>query len=198
MNLKKLFAVSYYCPKCAFPKANVVSGFGLALVSFLNFLFILYLSSSYNRHNSNISNNNGSLINTTSTLNFTYSGKVINFEDTRKIKLNYDAINETFIVVTGQEKGYRSNSDLHNKENGDGDRDGDHGTISQVFGNVSIKSTECDIFDGRWVRDDTKPYYEAGSCRYVERAFNCHRNKRPDNDFVKWRWQPYGCEIPRY
>lgn len=198
MNLKKLLAVSH----CAFPKANVACGFGLALVSFLNFLFILYLSSSYNSHNSNISNN-GSLItwsfsyNTTSTLNFTYS-KVINFEDTHKIKLNYDAINETFIraidvspnegkMVTGQEKGNGSNSDLHNKANG---------KTSQVFRNVSSKSRECDIFDGRWVRDDTKPYYEAGSCRYVERAFNCHRNKRPDNDFVKWRWQPYGCELP--
>lgn len=200
MNLKKLLAVSH----CAFPKANVACGFGLALVSFLNFVFILYLSSSYNSHNSNISNN-GSLItwsfsyNTTSTLNFTYS-KVINFEDTHKIKLNYDAINETFIraidvspnegkMVTGQEKGNGSNSDLHNKDNG---------KISQVFRNVSSKSRECDIFDGRWVRDDTKPYYEAGSCRFVERAFNCHRNKRPDNDFVKWRWQPYGCDIPRY
>lgn len=57
---------------------------------------------------------------------------------------------------------------------------------------------KCDIFDGRWVRDDTKPYYPAGSCPYIDRDFDCHLNKRPDDAFVKWKWLPYGCEMPRY
>lgn len=55
----------------------------------------------------------------------------------------------------------------------------------------------CDIFDGEWVRDDSKPYYPAGSCPYIDRDFNCHLNGRPDKEFVKWRWKPNGCEIPR-
>ncbi|KAI3452706.1 hypothetical protein Pfo_009370 [Paulownia fortunei] len=55
---------------------------------------------------------------------------------------------------------------------------------------------DCDIFNGRWVRDDTKPYYPPGSCPYIDRDFDCHLNGRPDNEFVKWRWQPYGCDIP--
>ncbi|KAM7464640.1 hypothetical protein LguiA_032761 [Lonicera macranthoides] len=55
---------------------------------------------------------------------------------------------------------------------------------------------KCNIFDGRWVRDDTKPYYPAGSCPYIDRDFDCHLNKRPDDAFVKWKWLPYGCEIP--
>jgi len=56
---------------------------------------------------------------------------------------------------------------------------------------------ECDIFDGKWVKDGSKPYYPLGSCPHIDRDFNCHRNGRPDGEYVKWRWQPYGCKIPR-
>ncbi|CAN4116216.1 unnamed protein product [Withania somnifera] len=54
----------------------------------------------------------------------------------------------------------------------------------------------CDIFDGEWVRDDTKPYYPPGSCPIIDKDFDCHLNKRPDNGYIKWRWQPYECDIP--
>ncbi|RDX80540.1 Protein trichome birefringence-like 2, partial [Mucuna pruriens] len=58
---------------------------------------------------------------------------------------------------------------------------------------------KCDIFDGKWVRDDEwKPYYPLGSCPYIDRDFDCHLNGRPDSDYVKWKWQPNGCDIPRY
>ena len=39
----------------------------------------------------------------------------------------------------------------------------------------------CDIFDGRWVRDDSKPYYPPGSCPYIDRDFDCQLNGRPDD-----------------
>lgn len=55
---------------------------------------------------------------------------------------------------------------------------------------------KCNIFDGRWVRDDSKPYYPPGSCPYIDRDFDCHLNGRPDDGFVKWKWQPNGCDIP--
>ncbi|KAK7361788.1 hypothetical protein VNO77_03872 [Canavalia gladiata] len=54
----------------------------------------------------------------------------------------------------------------------------------------------CDIFDGKWVKDDSKPYYPLSSCRLIDRDFDCHRNGRPDLDYVKWKWQPNGCQIP--
>lgn len=57
---------------------------------------------------------------------------------------------------------------------------------------------DCDIYDGEWVRDDTKPYYPPGSCPIIDRDFDCHLNKRPDDEYIKWRWQPYACDIPRY
>lgn len=56
----------------------------------------------------------------------------------------------------------------------------------------------CDIFDGKWVRDDSKPYYPSGSCPFIDRDFDCHLNGRPDGEYVKWKWQPNGCNIPRY
>ncbi|KGN62305.1 protein trichome birefringence-like 2 [Cucumis sativus] len=55
---------------------------------------------------------------------------------------------------------------------------------------------DCDIFDGEWVRDDSKPYYPLGSCPFIDRDFDCDLNKRPDDGYVKWKWQPYGCNIP--
>ncbi|KAK4402772.1 protein trichome birefringence-like 2 [Sesamum angolense] len=67
-----------------------------------------------------------------------------------------------------------------------------------VNGNSTVKSYEdCDMFKGRWVRDDTMPYYPPGSCPYIDRDFECHLNGRPDNEFLKWRWQPDDCDIPR-
>lgn len=58
---------------------------------------------------------------------------------------------------------------------------------------------DCDIYDGNWVRadDETMPYYPPGSCPYIDRDFNCHANGRPDDAYVKWKWQPNGCDIPR-
>ncbi|PKA55169.1 hypothetical protein AXF42_Ash003806 [Apostasia shenzhenica] len=54
----------------------------------------------------------------------------------------------------------------------------------------------CDVFDGRWVKDSTKPYYPPGSCPYVDIDFDCYKNGRPDDEFLRWRWQPYDCDIP--
>ncbi|XP_028769434.1 protein trichome birefringence-like 2 [Neltuma alba] len=54
----------------------------------------------------------------------------------------------------------------------------------------------CNIFDGKWVRDYSKPYYPMGSCPHIDRDFNCHINGRPDGDYVKWKWQPNDCDIP--
>ncbi|KAI3841792.1 hypothetical protein MKW92_043822 [Papaver armeniacum] len=58
----------------------------------------------------------------------------------------------------------------------------------------------CDIFDGRWVLDDSKQNpaaYEPGSCPFLDDAFNCFKNGRPDSDYLKLRWKPHGCQIPR-
>lgn len=57
--------------------------------------------------------------------------------------------------------------------------------------------SRCDMFDGRWVKDDTPPLYEPGSCPHIDEPFNCYQNGRPDNGYERFRWQPYHCNIPR-
>lgn len=56
---------------------------------------------------------------------------------------------------------------------------------------------DCDLFDGMWVRDDSYPLYAPGSCPLIDESFNCFLNKRPDNRYEKYRWQPKHCNLPR-
>ncbi|XP_051123811.1 protein trichome berefringence-like 7 [Andrographis paniculata] len=69
-------------------------------------------------------------------------------------------------------------------------------------GSFSGKSAElgkgCNPFDGRWVIDETYPLYNASQCPFSERGFDCLANGRKDKEYLKWRWKPKGCEIPRF
>uniref|UniRef100_A0A0E0H2Z3 Uncharacterized protein n=1 Tax=Oryza nivara TaxID=4536 RepID=A0A0E0H2Z3_ORYNI len=65
-----------------------------------------------------------------------------------------------------------------------------------------VSFAKCDVFSGRWVRDDDEgggayPFYPPGSCPHIDDDFNCHKNGRADTGFLRWRWQPHGCDIPR-
>lgn len=57
----------------------------------------------------------------------------------------------------------------------------------------------CDYSRGRWVRDEDPPlrFYDE-SCPFLDPGFRCRENGRKDGGYLKWRWQPYGCELPRY
>ncbi|KAK4272602.1 hypothetical protein QN277_021134 [Acacia crassicarpa] len=56
---------------------------------------------------------------------------------------------------------------------------------------------KCDLFDGKWVRDDSYPLYKPGSCSLIDEQFNCIQNGRPDKDYQKYKWKPKGCSLPR-
>lgn len=61
------------------------------------------------------------------------------------------------------------------------------------------KNGSCDIFDGRWVLDEqSDPVYPPGSCPFLDYTFNCFNNGRSDLGYLRYRWQPYGCDIPRF
>lgn len=65
-------------------------------------------------------------------------------------------------------------------------------------GATKRKRKSCDLYDGRWVRDNSYyPLYTPGSCPHIDEPFNCHLNGRPDSDFLWYRWQPRNCNIPR-
>ncbi|KAJ6690118.1 hypothetical protein OIU85_006401 [Salix viminalis] len=57
----------------------------------------------------------------------------------------------------------------------------------------------CDLFSGRWVWDDsTRPLYEESECPYIQPQLTCQEHGRPDKDYQYWRWQPHGCDLPRF
>ncbi|XP_073146226.1 protein trichome birefringence-like 2 [Henckelia pumila] len=114
------------------------------------------------------------------------------FKNDHVVPESQNSKNRSFVV--GQEIGRNSSSSylVDSSEN-----------VKNEDKNVYLNSStcsykECDIFNGRWVRDDTKPCYPPGSCPYVDKDFHCLLNGRPDDMFVKWKWQPYGCDIPTF
>lgn len=59
----------------------------------------------------------------------------------------------------------------------------------------------CDIFRGEWVPDDAtggEPYYTNRSCVVIQEHQNCMKYGRPDLGFLRWRWRPAQCELPRF
>lgn len=56
----------------------------------------------------------------------------------------------------------------------------------------------CDITEGKWVFDQTYPLYRNTTCPFIDEGFNCEGNGRSDKDYMKWRWQPRDCDIPRF
>ncbi|CAM8933184.1 unnamed protein product [Rhodiola kirilowii] len=62
---------------------------------------------------------------------------------------------------------------------------------------LSIKLTQnCDLFSGEWVRNFKAPYYTNATCWAIHEYQNCMKYGRPDTDYLKWRWQPDGCDLP--
>ncbi|OEL17630.1 Protein trichome berefringence-like 7 [Dichanthelium oligosanthes] len=59
---------------------------------------------------------------------------------------------------------------------------------------------QCDVFDGAWVADGTgrHPLYNSSECPFAERGFDCLANGRNDTGYLKWRWKPRRCEVPRF
>lgn len=60
------------------------------------------------------------------------------------------------------------------------------------------KREMCDLYKGTWVKDEEYPIYKPGACPYVDEAFDCQTNGRKDSEYLRWRWKPDGCDLPRY
>lgn len=72
--------------------------------------------------------------------------------------------------------------------------------FSQILQNdKNLTLRTCDNSKGTWVLDESnqiESYNE--NCPFLDPGFRCHQNGRKDNDYLKWRWQPDNCDIPRW
>ncbi|KAK6159062.1 hypothetical protein DH2020_006376 [Rehmannia glutinosa] len=93
---------------------------------------------------------------------------------------------------------FLSKSDLDDKNREKQVEEGDTETEGVVDNAMAGKLRNCDIYKGKWVRDEGYPLYGPGSCPYVDEAFDCQNNGRPDSDYLKWRWKPDECHLPRF
>lgn len=68
--------------------------------------------------------------------------------------------------------------------------------LSPVF---KSSAENCDLFSGRWVYDNTTyPLYSQKGCKFMSDQSACEKFGRTDLKHQNWRWQPHGCNIPRY
>ncbi|GJN22142.1 hypothetical protein PR202_gb09681 [Eleusine coracana subsp. coracana] len=56
----------------------------------------------------------------------------------------------------------------------------------------------CDVTRGEWVPDTEPPYYTNMTCPFIDDLQNCMKFSKPSLEFLRWRWQPDGCDLPRF
>ncbi|GLT90031.1 hypothetical protein SLE2022_079840 [Rubroshorea leprosula] len=66
------------------------------------------------------------------------------------------------------------------------------------FGFLSSERT-CDYSCGRWVREESSSFQMYGeNCPFLDPGFRCRQNGRKDVEYLRWRWQPHGCDLPTF
>lgn len=87
---------------------------------------------------------------------------------------------------------------LLNEANGDGHNHHEHFSKVGKIRRANTTTEGCDLSQGNWVYDASYPLYNTSSCPFVEKEFDCIQNGRPDKLYLKLRWQPFTCNLPRY
>lgn len=73
-------------------------------------------------------------------------------------------------------------------------------TDTGINGTTNDKSEVCDYANGEWIWDESYDPHQlyTEECPFLDPGFRCRQNGRQDLDYLKWRWQPRECNLPRY
>ncbi|OEL21552.1 Protein trichome birefringence-like 25 [Dichanthelium oligosanthes] len=63
---------------------------------------------------------------------------------------------------------------------------------------LQIAQGKCNLFNGEWIPNPSGPAYTNSSCRFIDGHQNCMMNGRPDKGYLRWKWKPYGCDLPPF
>lgn len=57
----------------------------------------------------------------------------------------------------------------------------------------------CNIFQGSWhYHHSYLAYYNTTTCPYIIKEFDCQKNGRPDQFYLRYQWRPSKCALPRF
>ena len=71
-------------------------------------------------------------------------------------------------------------------------------SISSSSASPAGVASACDFTRGEWVPDTEAPYYTNLTCPFIDDHQNCIKFGKPSLEFMRWRWRPDGCDLPRF
>ncbi|KAI3914892.1 hypothetical protein MKX01_018061 [Papaver californicum] len=69
---------------------------------------------------------------------------------------------------------------------------------SSSIDGMRVPKSRCNVFHGSWIIDSSYPLYDFSNCPFIDPEFNCKKYGRPDNLYLRYRWKPTSCDIPRF
>lgn len=70
---------------------------------------------------------------------------------------------------------------------------------AEILDSARDSGEECNWSTGRWVYDNvSRPLYPGLKCAFIFDEVACNKYGRNDTMYQHWRWQPHGCDLPRF